>query len=352
METSAKGRVIYFDIIRIIACFFVIVVHVSSNQLLNLAPSSFDFQVSQFFNTLALTAPAIFLMLSGAIFLNPGAGDIPIKKLWGRYILRMAVAYVFWSCLHTFIIWLPYYTFSLETVKAYILEFFYGKPMYHMWFIPAIISIYMVLPLLRPAFADKQRCKYYLCLLAVVQFLVPTIQKFNLPHMDLLQIVYSRIPYVLCISYVGYFVLGYYLSVEEFSRKMRIVIYSLGILGLMAAVGINGYLSVSENTATLLLDDIFTLNCFFFAAAVFVAFRYTPWKAEKYAKAIAALSKLTFGIYLIHPLFMDMFFKHCTFLLNLPAIIWIPAVSAVTFLSSMATIWVISKIPVANKYLI
>lgn len=352
MKTSDKERIIYFDIIRIMACYLVIVVHVSANQIYDFSPKSFDYQVSQFLNTLSITAPAIFFMLSGALFLNPDSKDISIKKLWSRYILRMVVSYVFWSCFFTFIFWLPYYTFSLETVKAYIQEFFYGVPMYHMWFIPAIVSIYMVLPLLKPAFADKKRCKYYLYLFMVIQIFIPTVLKLNFPHEDLIRALYSKIPYLLCIGYVGYFVLGYFLSVEEFGKKSRIVIYVLGILSLIAAVGIDGYLSVYQNTAVVMFSDLFSINSFLVVSAVFVALRYIPWKANKITKAVSKLSRLTFGIYLIHPLFMQMFFEHCPFLLKLPAIVWIPSIAIATFLCSTIVIWIISKIPIANKYLI
>lgn len=352
METSDKERIIYYDIIRIAACLLVITVHVSSNQLYSFSPKSFDYQVSQFYNTLSISAPAMFFMLSGALFLNLDAKDIPIKKLWGKYILRMVVSYVFWSYLYTFLIWLPYYSFSFETVKAYILEFFNGVPMYHMWFIPALISIYMVLPFLKPAFADKQRCKYYLCLFTVIQIVIPTVFKFDLPHENLFQVLYTKIPYLLCIGYVGYFILGYFLSTEEFGKKMRIVIYALGIMSLMAAVGIDGYLSARQNTAVLMFNDLFSLNSFLVVTAVFVAFRYIPWKTNKVTKAASKLSKLTFGIYLIHPLFMQMIFEHCPYLLEFSAIVWIPAIAVATFLCSAIVIWIISKIPIVNKYLI
>lgn len=351
METSDKEHIIYLDILRVIACFMVIVVHVSANQLHAFQTKSFDYQVSQFFNTFSIASPAIFFMLSGALFLNPASKDIPIKKLWGRYILRMVVSYVFWSCLFTFIAWLPYYTFSAATVKAYILEFFLGVPMYHLWFIPTIVSIYMVLPFLKPAFADTHRCRYYLALFLVIQIFIPTLLKFNLPHGDLIQSLYTRIPFLLCMGHVGYFVLGYYLSVEKISRKKRMIIYAAGILSLAAAVGIDGYLSARQNNAVLLFNELFALNSFLAATAMFVAFRYIPWKKNRFTKAVAKLSKLTFGIYLIHPFFLQILFEHCTFLLKLPAIVWIPTTAVAAFLCSTVVIWILSKIPIVNKYL-
>lgn len=352
METDTRSRIVYLDMLRIIACLLVIAVHVSSKQIYVFPPDSFDFQVSQFFNTFSIAAPAIFFMISGAVFLKPGLKDIPVKKLWGRYILRMVIAYVFWSYLYTFITWFPYYTFSLETLKAFILEFFNGVPMYHMWFIPVIIAIYMVLPFLKPAFADKQRCRYYLWLFLAVQILIPTVFKFDIPHGHLLQAIYTRIPYFLCTGHVGYFVLGYYLSTEEFSRNKRRAIYALGILGLAAAAGMDGYFSVRQNKPVLLFDELFSLNTFLLAAALFVAFRYISWKEEGlFAKCAARVSKLTFGIYLIHPLFMDLLFDHCPFLLHLPAIVWIPVIAIAAFAASLAAIWIVSKIPIVNKYL-
>ena len=350
METSDKEHIIYLDILRVIACLLVILVHVSAKQLDAFSPKSFDYQISQFFNTFSIASPAIFFMLSGALFLNPASKDISIKKLWGRYILRMVVSYVFWSCLYTFIIWLPYYTFSAETVKAFILEFFKGVPMYHLWFIPAIISIYMVLPFLKPAFADTHRCRYYLGLFMVIQIFLPTLLKFDLPHGDLIQSLYMRTPYLLCIGYVGYFVLGYFLSVEKISRKTRMIIYAAGILALAAAVGVDGYLSVRQNNAVLLFNDLFALNSFLVVSAMFVAFRHIPWKKNRFTKAVTKLSKLTFGIYLLHPFIMQMLFGHCPFLLKLPAIVWIPTTTVAIFLCSTVVIWVISKIPIANKY--
>lgn len=349
---SAKKRIIYLDILRIAACYFVIVVHVSANRLSVLPRDSFDFQVSLFLNTLAITAPALFFMLSGAVFLNPASPELSIKKLWSKYILRMAVSYVFWSFLYTFITWCPYYTLSLETVKAYILEFFTGTPMYHMWFIPTIISIYMVLPFLRPAFADKQRCKYYLVLFAIIQFLIPTVLVLDFSHIYLLESIYSKIPYLLCVGYVGYFVLGHYLNTEDFNKNTRILIYVLGILSLVIETGINSYISLDANTTDYRMGSMFSICTLLFLSAVFVAFRYTSWKAERLIKIVSGLSKLTFGIYLIHPLFLNIFFNNCSFLFELPALIWIPVITTATFLCGAIVIWIISKIPVANKYLI
>lgn len=81
MKPSVKKHIIYLDVIRVIACYLVIVVHISANQLSVLPRNSFDFHVSLFLNTLSIAAPALFFMLSGAVFLNPSFEELSVKKV-------------------------------------------------------------------------------------------------------------------------------------------------------------------------------------------------------------------------------------------------------------------------------
>lgn len=343
----------YFDVIRIAACFLVIVVHVSAAPTTDCPVASFDYRVGAAYNTLSIAAPALFFMLSGALFLNPGSKKVTVKQLWGKYILRLVIAYVVWSNLFTIIICSPYYSLSWDTVLVYAKAFFISPPMYHLWFLPAMIAIYMVLPLLQAAFAEKRNCQYFLLLFLAVQVILPTIQKLEIPYVDTaLNQLYTRVPFVLCMGYVGYFVLGYYLSVEDFTGRMRKILYGLGAGGFAAAVGIEEYLSVRRNLQTPVFSDLFSLNTLFLACAVFVGARYAPWKMDKAARPLEKLSRLTFGIYLVHPLFVDLLAAKCAFLKHINMVIRIPLSAAFIFLCSAAVSWCLSKLPVVRKYLV
>lgn len=345
-------RQTYLDVIRIVACFLVIVVHVSSIPVTSSATDTLDYQIGVVYNTLSIVSPALFFMLSGALFLNPASKKVAVKQIWGKYILRLAIAYVFWSNFFTFIAWRPYYTLSWNTVKLFLKEFFTGVPMYHLWFIPAIIAIYMILPLLQEAFAEKKNCMYYLLLFLVVQVILPTIQKFDIPNVNIFFQLYSRVPFVLCIGYVGYFVLGYYLSTEDFTCRTRRTVYALGVIGLGAAVGIEEYISIQQNTQTLMFNDLFSINTMLLACAIFVGARYAPWKINKAEFLLEKISRLTFGIYLIHPLFMNIIMNQFTILEKINIILRIPVTAAIIFLCSAIVTWCISKIPIVKKYII
>ena len=351
-EAAMNGtRRTYFDLIRIAACFLVIVVHVSSVPATACPVDTFDYQAGVAYNTLAIVSPALFFMLSGALFLHPASGKVTLKQIWGKYILRLTVAYIFWSNLFTFVAWAPYYTFSWGTVKLFVKEFFTGTPMYHLWFIPAIVAIYMVLPLLQAAFAERRNCRYYLLLFLVVQVLLPTLQKLELPNFNMLLQPYSRIPFFLCMGNVGYFVLGYYLSTEAFTRRARRAVYILGVAGTVAAVGMEEYISVRQNMQTAIFSDLFSLNTLLLACAVFVGARYAPWRLDRAAVPLEKLSRLTFGIYLVHPLFINIMADRCAFLDEINVILRIPIAAAAIFLCSAPVAWCISKIPVVGKYI-
>lgn len=350
MEKEQKERIVYLDILRIVACIFVIGVHVSANQINDTDTRSFDWQVMNLLNAVSITAPAVFIMLSGAIFLDPDF-EIPMKKLYGRHILRMAAAYAFWCCLYTLIPIVRYYDFSLETVKTFFLSVLTGTPMYHMWYVPMMIALYIIVPLLRPMAEKKNLCRYYLLLYMIVQLIIPTILKFSVPYKRIFESLYGKIPYILITGYTGYFILGRYLSKEELDRRKRYALYIAGLLAIAVSVGIDGVLAFRYKIPVLTMNDIFTINHFLFAAGVFVAFRYFPWKI-RHKRIVAGLSKLTFGIYLIHVLVMEGLFDLCPFLYSLPAIVWIPLVTLATFCVSAFLIWPISRIPVLGKYIV
>ena len=102
----------------------------------------------------------------------------------------------------------------------------------------------------------------------------------------------------------------------------------------------------------MLLSDLFALNSALLAAAVYVAFRYVPWKEGRFTAFVTKLSRLTFGIYLIHPLCLSKLLEKSPFLLQMPAVLGILLTALIIFCLCAVIIWILSKIPIVNKYLI
>lgn len=104
-------------------------------------------------------------------------------------------------------------------------------------------------------------------------------------------------------GYVMLVVLGYLLSVTEFSRKQRWVIYFMGLLG--AGVRYAGtYILSGRDTVNQLFWGYQNWPSVCLAVAVFIAFKYINWEKciwyEKTKKIIPKLASMSLGVYLIH----------------------------------------------------
>lgn len=79
-------RVGYFDILRIVSIFFVIVIHVTSVGLRLCETATPTWNVNWLLNSVSRWAVPVFFMVSGALFLDPRR-ELSIKKLY-TYIQR------------------------------------------------------------------------------------------------------------------------------------------------------------------------------------------------------------------------------------------------------------------------
>ena len=316
-ERNTKSRLLYLDILRIVACLLVIGVHVSSVWIYAYSAGSFGFACSMFWNALSSIGPMVFFMLSGIVFLEDTAPDIPISRLWYKNILRLLCAYLFWSCAYTVRAWWGYYPLNAETLRLFINEIFLGSPMYHLWFIPALISIYVILPVLRPAFSKLKNCRYFVIYYLVLSYLIPLIIDMDPTKEKLAGAAFSRFSFISLGLYVFMFVLGKYLYSEKIILPVRLALYAAGLILFAGTVhkGISASASEQGVTLSCWADVNFPIMVFIAAFVLFFVsmqkrvgrgpvFR---GKADKLNGVIPALSKLTFGIYLIHPMFLGVF---------------------------------------------
>lgn len=98
-------------------------------------------------------------------------------------------------------------------------------------------------------------------------------------------------------------VLGYLLSITEFSRKQRWIIYCMGILGAVARYA-GTYILSKDGTVNQLFWGYQNWPSVCLAAAVFIAFKYINWEEciwyGKIKKIIPKLAGMSLGVYLIH----------------------------------------------------
>lgn len=353
-----KNRIVYFDHLRVAAIVAVVVLHVSAQNWNEVDPISFQWNVFNIYNGLVRWCVPVLLMISGPLFLKR---DIPIKTLYSKYILRLAIAYLVWSAFYAVLVPLGRTVLAgdpLPPLKLMIAYTIAGD--LHTWFLPMIIGIYMCIPLIRQIVASKTTTRYFLILSFLFAFLLP--QVIDLAR-DLLG---EKYPSILLASgtllsnmnmdmvtgYAFYFVLGYVLDDMVLTKKQRTIIYCLGVAGVLSSVGLNALVTWITQAPCSRYHRNSTVGVLLAAVCVHTWIKYRPHPNGKINSWICKLSKYSFGAYLVHVLVMDELARAGLHSLCVTPVIAIPAISLLIAIGSFAISFVLNKIPAIRRWIV
>ena len=330
---GTSQRVVWADLVRFLAIFIIVLRHI--------CPAFYDSEKTSdilFVNIfVAMTewCLPVLVMISGAFILNPKK-KFSIKTFYKKNVLRLFTALCFWSIIYG-VYSVCTHPNSSWTLFSIIGPIFYKRlPWYHLWFMYMIIGLYLVVPFLRLCvqYSSRKYLEYFLLLF----FAVNTIEFWNefMPELNF------SIPVIT--SYLGYFVAGYYFFNYDISKKVRHVIYSLCFLSVAFIVMLHlrtgqcprTYINATNNPFVIILS-----------IGAFLSFKYSNLNF-KHVGLIKELSKLSFGVYLVHDLFIQ--FIQFDFFSNSPFVI-IPLKGLAVICCSLLVSFAINKIPVAGKYI-
>ena len=350
----AKKRYIEYDVMRILACFCVIMIHIDVfNQSAVWTNTTLAGQSVNIWGVLSRWAVPCFVMLSGMMIL-PGANSISTKKYFVSRIFRMIGAYIAWSCVYSF-----YNTYVLGIVystsrfKTFIDGCFSGET--HMWYLLMLSGLYLISPMLSTLIKnlDKRWTIIWLVALFVFSSLVPFIELLNIKFVS--TIISSMVGYM-DLQFLGgwtlYFVLGYYLFTHEFSKKEKITTYVLSICSFAFTFYATIIYCVMTGEPMGVLSYEYP-NIYLYSIGILLFFKEEISKmhfSEKMRRLISEISKLTFGIYLIHLLLLKIWYAIGINIQIMHPIISVPLVAFVVFVSAGVVIWCIHKIPFIGTY--
>ncbi len=335
----------YFDFLRVTACFAVMVIHVAAQNWLSVDVHSFEWQVFNFYDSLVRFGVPVFVMISGALFLNPDR-DIPVRKLYSKYIFRMFTAFVFWSFVYAVI----YYMDSGDTEHV-AEKFITGH--YHMWFLYVITGLYMFVPFFRKIAESESLTKYFLVLALIFTVFLPEcadiISLFSEQYGRFVSIPVKMMNLYLVADLTGYFLLGYVLDRMNISPKLERVIYLAGIIGLSFTVIMSVYVSFLKNEPIQIFYRELTVNVLCMSVAVFV---FCKQHFNRESSIVRKLSQYSFGVYLVHPAVMFYLEKAGLNTLTFSPVISVPVIVGIVFIVSFMISTVLNHIPVLKKYIV
>ncbi len=342
MSAEKPARLGYSDFLRCLAALAVVVIHCTGSALVSWAPDSRTFLALNLLDGLCRWAVPMFAMLSGMFLLDP---ERPMsRQRWLGHLGRVALAFLIWGSFYA--LWDARAAhFGAERLLEALISLVTGRLHEHLWFLPMLLGLYLLIPPLRALVRGASRRTLWY---AVGLWGAAT----TLQMLFSLLPAASGSPWVWLLDlrgmtgYPGYFLLGYLLKTCRPSRRQAAAVYALGAAG--AVVTIWGTQAISQ-AAGAFRDPFYaylTPNTLFVAAALFLlARRLDLGKAAIWGK----LSGLTFGVYLVHLFFLELFrdlgFPDPAWH-SVPAVlIQIPAVLA----AALAATWVLRHIPWLGK---
>ena len=224
IKTEEKNRIIYLDLLRIFAIISVVLFHVIKHNWNVLDVNSNDWFIYNIFYPILKWNVPIFVMISGALFLNKKQD---IKILYKKNILRILSIFIIWSLIYAI------YTFINDgNLNEAVQTFFKGY--YHLWFLYLIIGLYILVPILRKIIENENITKYFLILSGIFTFIVPmiitVIKIISINAGETAQSIVDNLNINMFIGYTFYFVLGYYLNNIKINKKTIRYVSIVGII--------------------------------------------------------------------------------------------------------------------------
>lgn len=354
-----KKRVIWIELLRVMACIGVIGIHAGSQHFRDMPLDSSVWAVSNFYHGINRFAVASFIMISGCLYLD-SKRTWNLRRLWKRNILPIAAAYIFWQMFYAVYRIITNGTLAKGS-KAALVKFmvYISKSYFHLWYLPMLIGLLIITPMLWEivnSARGKQWEEYMIVLFLVFQILPYTINYFSLPWKDHIMDILQTVQPEMVTGYIGYFILGHYLSHYEVSKKLEYLVYVLGVILILAAIGLCYISSQKSGKPIQSFYENYTLAGFFWGSLFFLFFKNHVSKIkwnEKQEKRICYLGSCTFGIYLIHALIRDILHRiGIDSMMISNTAIAIPLLITMIFVLSLAAVMIIKKIPRVSKWII
>ena len=286
------------DLCRIAGCLMVLVIHAGAEIYQRIQLYTFDFVVVNFLSTMVRGGVPIFFMLTGALILSRSSMDV--KKLLKNHALYLLGIFCLWSFIYAALNRIVSGDFG--TLYDFVLSFVNGH--YHMWFLTAMAMIYLYMPVVHAAlYGWKLDGRYFLGLFFV---LIMLLANMNLTP-DTAPILYGitlhfKLDYL---AYMGYVIWGWWLSTKEMPKKaLWLAPLIFLVCSLISSYG-NYWYSNYKSVAEGWLFSYFSLSSFIQATSVFCFFLALKGREFRHRNIIRALADCTLGVYLIHPLMIN-----------------------------------------------
>jgi surface polysaccharide O-acyltransferase-like enzyme len=348
----SRQRNLSADIIRVIAIYLVIYVHSVATRFVDYPDYDTSWWIMNVLYSISRICIPLFLMLSGA-FLVEFYKPAPLGKAYAKRISRIVFPFAFYSVLYLFF---KYFKKDIDvSITAIISDVFTGSIQFHLWYVYLILLLYLLSPfisnLLQKLHAKEIR------LVLIILFLLMTLR------FDYYLIFQNDIylgEYIEFLSYLAYFILGYYLLKVKLKSWANYLFLSSGLL--ITVFGAHLFAIESPLGGDRIFHSYQAPGVLFISIAIFnLIFHSTPNTSGSklsLSKLVTSISLLSYGMYLAHILVRNLLtFKIYNTVFNeglgalIPIPVWIDIFieSLITFFLSYFIILLLYQIKPIRK---
>ena len=344
------------DLIRTVGILLVVMLHVSNEYYTAIYPTQLESTVywwtSTTYKFLTLSCVPLFVMLSGALLLQPSKLNEPIRVFLKKRANRIGWAYAFWSAVYLawgFFLSQTPVTFP-NVIQGIIIGLFTG-PWYHFWFIYLIAGLYLITPILRAvvAYRNQNLLRYLIILWFITVAIVPLLQLLT--------------GYTLNTSifelggWIGYFILGTYLQKINVRSSILYGLFFLALVWTMASTWFMNFLFESLGQDYFFFDYL-TANIIVASVSLFMILSKfkADWPRSNHPhiyRLFHAISCNTLPIFLFHIIILESlqrgYFGFKLSLTNINPIVGVPIITIVTFFITFGLVLIMGKIPSLKK---
>jgi len=335
------NKKIWIEYLRVLAIIAVIVIHVTTgtyNKFGHIDITHWLF--ASFLNSCSRFAVPVFVMISGCVLLGR---DIGIRKFYTTRAIRLIPPILFWSLFYIAFEYL-YHNQDIGTLM-WKLKFgiiISGNAYYHLWYLPMFSCLMLVFPVINNYILGHKPTKedfflvlgLFLFFMLLNQISIYVSEVFHI-GMDW----FKTFPW-----FLGYFIMGYF--IDHYHHVIRINnIATMGII-IFLLILVNVLNFYSASILGIVKDTFIINNTGFFDFILTLCIFYLFAKNRKIFKEnylISRIASASFGIYLIHPVFMEVSFDYLgAYVEN--SLIYLPLLVMVTFIASYFCILLVSKL--------
>jgi surface polysaccharide O-acyltransferase-like enzyme len=344
VQRKTNERKVWPDLLRIVSIFMIVWLHYTCN-IYNSFSTNHTWRYHLLVNCLTTFAVPCFFMLSGYFVLKK---NTDVKFIYLHRLPRLVIPLIVWSIVYILV--KKYIQHIDLPVFNTILHIPFSAQYGHVWFLYSLISCYLLVPLLGAAYKNlSMKEKVY----GIIIFsIIPAIFETIIPLLG------GTLPNFWTLALpreLGVFWTGAVLS--ELKHKFKSYNILCGLLLSYTIVVLFSYIkSISQGSPSKEYFDMGRIPVYSFSIYIFVFFslmenffRRTP---DKIKEIISNISKLTFGIYLSHMLFMTVFDTHPLLKNNQGTHFDMFFGAVLCFIVSLSFTLIVSRIPYVRKFVL